>query len=87
MAQPTYEQLLGIIAAKDRQIAPLETRVAQVEGLLEKATRAGKRQAAPFSKGLPKKNPKSPGARAARTTARKPIALFRIKDRMRSSTS
>lgn len=73
MAQPTYEQLLGIIAAKDRQIAQLEARVAQLEarvaqleGLLEKATRAGKRQAAPFSKGPPKGTPKKPGRKSGK---------------------
>ena len=68
MSQPTYEQLLGIIAEKDRQIAELqarvtqrEARIAQLEQLLEKATRAQKRQAAPFSKGTPKQDPKTPG--------------------------
>ena len=32
-----------------------------MDQLLEKATRAGKCQAAPFSKGPPKVNPKKPG--------------------------
>lgn len=44
-----------------RRIAELEQRVAQLEQLLEKATRAQKRQAAPFSKRSPKPNPKKPG--------------------------
>jgi len=48
-------------ARLERQIAELEQRVAQLEQLLEKATRAQKRQAAPFSKGVPKENPKKPG--------------------------
>jgi len=68
MSQSADEQLLGIIAEKDRQIAELqarvtqlEARVAELEQLLEKATRAQKRQAAPFSKGTPKKNPQTPG--------------------------
>jgi len=46
MSQPAEEQLLGIIAEKDRQIAELqarvtqlEARVAELEQLLEKATR------------------------------------------------
>ena len=71
MGQPTYQELLEIIAQKDRQIAQLEarvvhleSRVAQLEQLLEKATRAGKRQAAPFSKGSPKENPKKPGRKS-----------------------
>jgi len=48
-------------AQLERQIAELEQRVAQLEQLLEKATRAQKRQAAPFSKGTPKQDPKTPG--------------------------
>lgn len=61
MAQPTYDQLLDIIAKKDRRIADLEARVTHLEQLLEKASRSNKRQAAPFSKGLPKADPKPPG--------------------------
>ncbi len=61
MAQPTYEQLLETIAQKDRQIAQLEARIVQLEQLVDRTTRAGKRQAAPFSKGPPKENPKKPG--------------------------
>ena len=41
--------------------ARLERRIAELEQLLEKATRAQKRQAAPFSKGTPKPDPKTPG--------------------------
>lgn len=48
-------------ARLERRIAELEQRVAQLEQLLEKATRAQKRQAAPFSKGTPKQDPKTPG--------------------------
>ena len=48
-------------ARLERRIAELEQRVAQLEQLLEKATRAQKRQAAPFSKGTPKRDPKKPG--------------------------
>jgi len=48
----------------ERRIAELEQRVAQLEQLLEKATRAQKRQAAPFSKGTPKEDPKKPGRKS-----------------------
>ena len=48
-------------ARLERRIAELEQRVAQLEQLLEKATRAQKRQAAPFSKGTPKQDPQKPG--------------------------
>jgi transposase len=45
----------------ERRIAELEARIVQLERLLEQATRTAKRQAAPFSKGEPKKEPKPPG--------------------------
>jgi len=48
-------------AVLERRIAELEARVAQLERLLEQATRTAKRQAAPFSKGQPKPDPKPPG--------------------------
>ena len=51
-------------ARLERRIAELEQRVAQLEQLLEKATRAQKRQAAPFSKGTPKRDPKKPGRKS-----------------------
>src|ERR1700722_13086560 len=51
-------------AQRDRRIADLEARLAAVEARLEEASRAGKRQAAPFSKGPPKADPKTPGRKA-----------------------
>jgi hypothetical protein len=48
-------------ARLEQRIAELERRVAQPEQLLEKATRARKRQGAPFSKETPKQNPQKPG--------------------------
>lgn len=47
-------------AARDRKIAELEARLAKLESL----ARGGKRQAAPFSKGPPKADPKRPGRKA-----------------------
>ena len=49
------------IAELEAQVAALLERVARLEEQLAAATRAGKRQAAPFSKGPPKANPKTPG--------------------------
>src|SRR3954464_12746396 len=48
-------------AARDRRVADLEARIAALEQALQQAARAGKRQAAPFSKGTPKPDPKRPG--------------------------
>ncbi len=51
-------------AARDRRIAELEGRLAEIEKVLEITRRGGKRQAAPFSKGPPKPDPKTPGRKA-----------------------
>jgi transposase len=55
-------------AQRDRRIAELESQVAQLQDRIAKlkeqlaaATRASKRQAAPFSKGPPKAHPRTPG--------------------------
>jgi len=53
----------GCVAAAQR-IAELESRIANLEKKLEAALRAGKRQAAPFSRGLPKLDPKKPGRKS-----------------------
>lgn len=70
-------------AARDRRIAQLEARIASLEAQVQRVTaqlhealRAGKRQAAPFSKGDPKPNPKRPGRQAGTAygpKARRPI--------------
>jgi transposase len=44
-----------------QRVAELESRVTALTQQLEEAQRAGKRQAAPFSKGPPHPNPKKPG--------------------------
>lgn len=51
-------------AERDLRIAELEARLAALEALVERLRRGGKRQAAPFSKGEPKADPKPPGRRA-----------------------
>jgi transposase len=48
----------------NKRIADLEARVAELTRKLDEATRAGKRQAAPFRKGPPKPHPKAPGRKA-----------------------
>ena len=52
-------------ARLERKIAVLQKKVAQLEQLLIEATRANKRQAAPFSKAKPKNNPQKPGRKAS----------------------
>lgn len=49
---------------RDRIIADLLKRVAELERRLDEKDRASKRQAAPFSKGEPKKQPKKTGRKA-----------------------
>jgi transposase len=49
------------IAQLESHIGKLEARVGQLEQMIEKLQRGGKRQAAPFAKGPPKDNPKTPG--------------------------
>jgi len=51
-------------AERDRRIADLEERLKSLEQKLEAALRSGKRQAAPFSKGLPQANPQKPGRKS-----------------------
>jgi transposase len=54
-------ELERAVAARDRRIEALESDNRKLRGLLEEAQRAGKRQAAPFSKGPPNPDPKPPG--------------------------
>ncbi len=60
MEEPTCPgcQALG------KRVAELEAQVAELTRRLEDALRAGKRQAAPFRKGPPKPDPKTPGRKA-----------------------
>ena len=50
--------------ALQREVDRLRAQVADLAGKLEAAVRAGKRQAAPFRKGPPKADPKTPGRKA-----------------------
>lgn len=55
------QQLREQLAQRERRIEKLEQALRDLQRRLEEAERAVKRQAAPFSKGEPKKNPKKPG--------------------------
>lgn len=68
MDAPSYQQLLlenqqlrEQLAQRERRIDQLEQTVRDLQKRLEEAERSAKRQAAPFSKGEPKKKPKKPG--------------------------
>jgi hypothetical protein len=58
------EQLWGELTRLTGENERLRARVGKLEGLLEEARRAGKRQAAPFSRGEPKSAPGRPGRRS-----------------------
>jgi len=58
------EQLWGELVRLTAEHERLQVRVGKLEGLLEDARRAGKRQAAPFSRGEPKRRPGRPGRRS-----------------------
>src|SRR5580704_15345636 len=55
---------------RDRAIAELKKRVAELEKRLDDKERAGKRQAAPFSKGPPQEQPKKPGRKTGKKHGR-----------------
>ncbi len=75
-SRPSYEELVADNAALRQRVAELEQRIVELEAALkaaleqlEAARRAGKRQAAPFSKGPPKPNPKPSGRKAGHPPA------------------
>ena len=59
--QPTQDEWRQRVAELEAQVAALTAQVEKLTKLLEEKTRSGKRQAAPFSKGPPKQEPKTPG--------------------------
>jgi transposase len=58
-------------AAKDRRIEQLQAEVARLQAALAASERAGKRQAAPFSKGPPRAHPRRPGRKPGAAYGRK----------------
>ncbi len=55
------KDLKGQLKDLEGQLKERDERLAKLESLLEESRRAGKRQAAPFSKDKPKRDPKKPG--------------------------
>lgn len=64
MVKPTYEELEAENQRLRARVADLEEKVRRIEKALEGALRRSNRQAAPFSKGPPKAQPKPPGRKA-----------------------
>ena len=69
---PTYDELLELTRRQARQIDELRSEVQRLKAELEQARRAGKRQAAPFSKGPPKAQPRRPGRKAGHPPSHRP---------------
>jgi transposase len=69
---PTYEELLDQNRRQARMIEELRAEVERLKAELEQSRRAGKRQAAPFSKGAPKDRPKRPGRKPGHAPAHRP---------------
>src|SRR3954451_9168640 len=69
---PTYDELVDLTRRQARQLDELRAEVERLKAELEQSRRAGKRQAAPFSKGPPKAAPKRPGRKAGHAPSHRP---------------
>ena len=69
---PTYDELIDLTRRQSRQIEELRAEVERLKAELEQSRRAGKRQAAPFSKGPPKAQPKRPGRKTEHAPSHRP---------------
>src|SRR5512143_2390383 len=70
---PSYEELREQNRRQARLIEEWRAEVERLKAELEQARRAGKRQAAPFSKGPPKAHPKRPGRQAGHPPSHRPV--------------
>jgi transposase len=61
------------IHPRDARIAQLEARIAELEEIINRLHRGGKRQAAPFSKGLPKPSPNKVGRKSGEGYGKPPV--------------
>src|SRR5437870_11205911 len=59
--KPTVEELIKENQSQREQLKKAQAEIERLRKLLEEALRSLKRQAAPFSKGKPKSDPKPPG--------------------------
>jgi transposase len=65
--------MLEVVEKLTRRVAQLEGENKQLREALEEVKRAGKRQAAPFSKGAPKADKKKPGREPGHVAAHRPV--------------
>jgi transposase len=79
---PTYEEPVDLTRRQARQLDELRAEVEQLKAELDQSRRAGKRQAAPFSKGSPKSDPKRPGRRVGHSPSHRPVPPPEQVDRM-----
>ena len=79
---PTYEELAAENTCLRKRLTELETVVKDLRTQVEELRRSGKRQAAPFSKGKPKQNPKRPGRKKGHPPAHRsiPEVVDRVED-------
>lgn len=68
---PRCRELEARIAVLERRLAEQERQIAALMGLLEEARRAGKRQAAPFSRKKARSDPKPPGRKTGQAYGRR----------------
>jgi len=66
------QEAQALIAKQAARITELEARLAELEQKLDEAQRHGKRQATPFSKGVPRAQPKTPGRKRGHPAAHRP---------------
>ena len=71
--RPSYEELAAENACLRKRVAELEAANKDLRAQIDELRRSGKRQAAPFSKGKPKKNPKRPGRKKGHPAAHRSI--------------
>jgi transposase len=70
--RPTYDELREDNQRLARENAELRGELEKLRALVEELRRAGKRQAAPFSKGPPKAQPKRPGRKPGHQPSHRP---------------
>src|SRR3954453_140599 len=70
---PAYAELLHLTRLQSRQSDELRAELERLKAELEQSSTAGKGQAAPFSKGAPKPDPKRPGRKAGHPPSHRPV--------------